>query len=98
MRLKGRSHTSAGSLCNSQIPIRAFGEADRKVPGYVEVDLVANDGGSGRGEFSKAFVAVVGEYLFLELAEAIVGTAPRAGRLSSSESPLFFRLPSIFRL
>ena len=53
MRLKGRSHTRAGSLRKSQIPIRTFGEADQKVPGYVEVDLVAHDGGSGGGEFAQ---------------------------------------------
>jgi hypothetical protein len=53
MRLKGRSHTRSGGLRKSQIPIRTFGEADQKVPGYVEVDLVAHDGGSGSGEFAQ---------------------------------------------
>jgi hypothetical protein len=53
LRFKGRSHTRAGSLRRDQIPIRTFGEADQKQPGYVEVDLVGHDGGSTRGEYAQ---------------------------------------------
>lgn len=53
MRLKGRSHTRAGSLRRDQIPIRTFGEADQKQPGYVEVDLVGHDGGSTAGDYAQ---------------------------------------------
>jgi hypothetical protein len=51
IRLKGRSHTRPGSLRKSLIPLRTFGSEDQKAPGYVEVDLVAHDGGSSRGDF-----------------------------------------------
>jgi hypothetical protein len=53
LRLKGRSHTRPGSLRRGLIPIRTFGKEDQKEPGFVEVDLVAHDGGSSRGEFAQ---------------------------------------------
>ena len=51
LRLKGRCHTRPGSLRKSLIPLRSFGSEDQKVPGFVEVDLVAHDGGCSRGQF-----------------------------------------------
>lgn len=51
IRLKGRSHTRPGSLRKSLIPLRTFGSEDQKAPGYVEVDLVAHDGGNSSGDF-----------------------------------------------
>lgn len=53
LRLKGRSHTRAGSLRKSLIPLRTFGSEQQKAPGYVEVDLVAHDGGASRGDFAQ---------------------------------------------
>ncbi len=53
LRLRGRSHTRAGSLRRDQIPIRTFGEADQKEPGYVEVDLVGHDGGATSGDYAQ---------------------------------------------
>ena len=51
LRLKGRSHTRPGSLRKSLIPLRTFGSEDQKAPGFVEVDLVAHDGGASRGDY-----------------------------------------------
>ncbi len=51
LRLKGRSHTRPGSLRKSLIPLRTFGAEDQKAPGFVEVDLVAHDGGCASGDF-----------------------------------------------
>jgi len=51
LRLKARSGTKPGTLLKSQIPIRTFADWDEGRPGFVEVDLVAHDGGDGRGEF-----------------------------------------------
>ena len=48
MTMRGRSHTKPGSLLKSQIPIRTWAEWDDAVPGFVEIDLVAHDGGNGR--------------------------------------------------
>lgn len=47
---RGRSHTKPGSLLKSQIPIRTWAEWDDAVPGFVEIDLVAHDGGNASGE------------------------------------------------
>jgi integrase-like protein len=49
--VKGRSGTKPGSLLRAQIPIRTFAEWDEARPGFLEVDLVAHDGGDPRGEF-----------------------------------------------
>lgn len=46
-----RSHTKPGTLLKSQIPIRTFNEWDDAKPGFVEIDLVAHDGGDASGEF-----------------------------------------------
>jgi hypothetical protein len=44
-QLKGRATTRPGSLLKHQIPIRTFADWNEKVPGFVEIDLVAHDGG-----------------------------------------------------
>lgn len=49
--LKGRSGTKPGTLLKSQIPIRTFSEWDEEKPGFVEMDLVAHDGGSSQGDY-----------------------------------------------
>jgi hypothetical protein len=46
-----RSHTKPGTLLKSQIPIRTFSEWNDARPGFVEIDLVAHDGGLGSGEY-----------------------------------------------
>ena len=45
LHLKGRSTTKPGTLLKHQIPIRTFSEWDERKPGFVEIDLVAHDGG-----------------------------------------------------
>ncbi|MBP1658159.1 MAG: putative transposase for insertion sequence element [Bacteroidetes bacterium] len=44
-RIKGRPTTRPGSLLKHQIPIRTFADWDDAKPGFVEIDLVAHDGG-----------------------------------------------------
>lgn len=56
-RIKGRSGTKPGTLLKGQIPIRTFAEWDESRPGFLEVDLVAHDGGDARGEFCQTLVA-----------------------------------------
>lgn len=48
---KGRSHTKPGTLLKHHIPIRTFADWNEKVPGFLEIDLVAHDGGSASGDF-----------------------------------------------
>lgn len=51
-QLKGRSQTKPGSLLKSQIPIRTWADWDDTRPGFVEIDLVAHEGGNPAGEFA----------------------------------------------
>jgi hypothetical protein len=51
LQIKGRSGTKPGSLLRHQIPIRTFAEWNDARPGFLEMDLVAHDGGDPRGEF-----------------------------------------------
>lgn len=51
MTLRGRSSTKPGSLLKHQIPIRTFADWDDAMPGFVEIDLVAHDGGVAAGEY-----------------------------------------------
>jgi hypothetical protein len=51
LQLKGRSTTRAGTLLKHQIPIRVFFDWDERKPGFFELDRVAHDGGSSRGEY-----------------------------------------------
>ncbi|MBM2845361.1 MAG: putative transposase for insertion sequence element, partial [Bacteroidetes bacterium] len=44
-RLKGRATTKPGTLLKHQIPIRTFAQWNEQTPGFVEIDLVAHDGG-----------------------------------------------------
>jgi hypothetical protein len=46
-----RSRTKPGSLLKSQIPIRTFSDWDDLRPGFVEIDLVAHDGGVASGDY-----------------------------------------------
>jgi len=50
-QLKARSNTKPGTLLKHQIPIRTFSEWDEAQPGFVEIDLVAHNGGNPRGDF-----------------------------------------------
>jgi hypothetical protein len=50
-RLKGRSGTKPGTLLKHHIPIRTFADWNESVPGFVEVDLVAHDGGVAFGDY-----------------------------------------------
>ncbi|WP_449561213.1 integrase catalytic domain-containing protein, partial [Mycolicibacterium mageritense] len=48
-QLKGRSGTKPGTLLKSQISVRTWAAWDDAVPGFVEIDLVSNDGGNPAG-------------------------------------------------
>ena len=49
--IRGRSHTKPGSMLKSRIAMRTWADHDEDSPGYVEVDLVAHEGGNSRGRF-----------------------------------------------
>ena len=52
LQLKGRSSTKPGTLLRQQIPIRTFADWDDARPGFVEVDLVAHEGGDASGDYA----------------------------------------------
>ncbi len=58
LSLKGRSHTKPGTLLKHQIPIRTFSEWDEDKAGFLEIDLVAHEGGNPSGEFIQTLTAV----------------------------------------
>jgi len=45
LQIKGRATTKPGTLLKHHIPIRTFAEWNEQTPGFVEIDLVAHDGG-----------------------------------------------------
>jgi len=49
--LKGRGRTKPGTLLKHQIPVRTFADWNEMKPGFLEIDLVAHDGGSSQGEY-----------------------------------------------
>jgi hypothetical protein len=51
MAFTSRSKTKPGSLLKSQIPIRTFAEWDDLRLRFVEIDLVAHDGGAASGDY-----------------------------------------------
>src|SRR3954453_11652216 len=48
---RGRSHTKPGSMLKSRIAMRTWADHDEDTPGFVEVDLVAHEGGNPSGRF-----------------------------------------------
>jgi hypothetical protein len=57
LRLRGRALTRPGTLLRSQIPVRTFSEWEHERPGFLEIDLVAHEGGDPRGEFAYSLCA-----------------------------------------
>jgi hypothetical protein len=49
--LKGRARTKPGTLLKHQVPIRTFSDWEDVEPGFVEMDLVAHDGGKAEGDY-----------------------------------------------
>lgn len=52
---KRYSHTKTGFLLKRHIPVRTFADWNEKKPGFLEMDLVAHEGGNASGEFCFSF-------------------------------------------
>lgn len=52
LQIRGRSCTKPGSLLKDAIPIRTWAQWDDARPGFVEIDLVAHEGGNAAGAFA----------------------------------------------
>lgn len=52
LQIRGRCHTKPGSLLKDAIPIRTWAQWDDARPGFVEIDLVAHEGGNAAGQFA----------------------------------------------
>ena len=55
---QGVSTTSPGTLLKDQIKIRTFADWDEKVPGFMEIDLVAHCGGNLEGTYLNTLTMV----------------------------------------
>ncbi len=55
--VRGRSGTKPGTLLKRHIPVRTFADWDEHRPGFLEVDLVAHDGGVARGDYCQSLDA-----------------------------------------
>lgn len=53
LRLKARSGTKPGTLLKQQVAVRTFADWDEARPGFVEVDLVAHEGGQAQGDYAQ---------------------------------------------
>ena len=53
---KRRRRSKTSGLIRSQIPVRTFADWDDPVPGYMEVDMVAHNGGHSEGSFIHTLV------------------------------------------
>ena len=53
LRLRQRGGTKPGTLLRHQVAVRTFGDWDDARPGFVEVDLVAHEGGRARGDYAQ---------------------------------------------
>ncbi len=83
--LKGRSGTKPGTLLKSQIPIRTYSEWDEEKPGFVEIDLVAHEGGSSSGDFTQT----------LDVTDICTGWSEQAGVLNKAQKWVFEALLEI---
>lgn len=48
---KGRAMTKPGSMLKTSIPMKTWHEWDETIPGFIQIDLVAHDGGDNNGAF-----------------------------------------------
>jgi IS30 family transposase len=48
---KRRGGTKPGTLLKHQIPVRTYADWDQDKPGFLEIDLVAHDGGTAAGDY-----------------------------------------------
>jgi len=53
LQLKGRCRTKPGTLLRHQVAVRTYADWDEARPGFVEVDLVAHEGGRARGDYAQ---------------------------------------------
>lgn len=58
LKLKGRTGTKPGSLLKNSIPIKTFADWNDTRPGFIEIDLVAHDGGNAHGDYAQTLDAV----------------------------------------
>jgi hypothetical protein len=83
--LKGRSRTKPGTLLKHQIPVRTFSDWNEKQPGFLEIDLVAQDGGSAYGEYCQV----------LDVTDVCTGWSEQAAVLTKAQCFVFEALKAI---
>ena len=85
LQLKGRSRTQPGSLLRNQIPVRTFADWQEDRPGFVEMDLVAHEGGRAKGDYVQT----------LDLTDVATGWVELAAVLNKAQVWVFEALQRI---
>jgi hypothetical protein len=83
--LKNRGGTKPGSLLKNQIEVRTFAEWDEEEAGFVEIDLVAHDGGSSRGDYTQT----------LDVTDVHTGWSEQRAVLNKAQTWVFQELKEI---
>ena len=86
-RVKGRGRTKPGTLLKHQAPIRTFSDWDDARPGFVEMDLVAHDGGGAHGEYCQT----------LDVTDVATGWSEQAAVATKAQKWVFQALGDIGR-
>jgi hypothetical protein len=53
LALKARGQTKPGTLLRQQVAVRTYADWDEGSPGFLEVDLVAHEGGNASGDYAQ---------------------------------------------
>jgi hypothetical protein len=83
--LKNRGGTKPGTLLKNQIAVRTFSEWNEAEAGFVEIDLVAHDGGSSRGDYTQT----------LDVTDVHTGWSEQRAVLNKAQTWVFQELKEI---
>lgn len=83
--LKRRGGTKPGTLLKNQIAVRTFADWDEAEAGFVEIDLVAHDGGSSRGDYTQT----------LDVTDVHTGWSEQRAVLNKAQTWVFQELKEI---
>jgi len=80
-----RGGTKPGTLLKHQVPIRTFADWDEAEPGFLQMDLVAHDGGVSSGDYCQT----------LDLTDVCTGWAEQAAVLNRAQIWVFQALQDV---
>jgi hypothetical protein len=84
---KRRGGTKPGTLLKHQIPVRTYDDWDEAKPGFLEMDLVAHDGGTASGDYCHT----------LDMTDVATGWTEQRAVLNKAEKWVFEALQDLRR-